>query len=191
MCVCVAPTKRMARAVAPAPPSENGSVLIVLFMMAIILALGTMGSVSLYVEATLNPQAAKYNKKRVTLMAGWANVANALTHLILVILLLSSKQRLIEAGIEDAEDISGPVFLLLINGAVGWRTLSGAGPIVAFGWNVFVAITGTLVPLVWPRFVNTGLAEWPYPLVFMWLLIFVFESMAFFSSAVWLALKKY
>jgi hypothetical protein len=33
------------------------------------------------------------------------------------------------------------------------------------------------------------MATWPYPVVFLWLGIYVFESTAFFTSAAWFALK--
>ena len=49
-------------------------------------------------------------------------------------------------------------------------------------WNTFVAIVGTLIPLVWLRFVSVGMAAWPYEVVFMWFVIFYMELCAVTSS---------
>ena len=49
-------------------------------------------------------------------------------------------------------------------------------------WNTFVAFVGTLIPLVWLRFVNVGMSSWPYEVVFMWFVIFYMELCAVTSS---------
>jgi uncharacterized integral membrane protein len=43
---------------------------------------------------------------------------------------------------------------------------------------------------VWPRFLEEGLAEWPYIVVFIWFAIFAMELIAFTSSMTYFALKS-
>ena len=80
--------------------------------------------------------------------------------------------------------------LLAINGAIGFRTLRGAGSTVPCAWNTFVVVAGSFIPLVWPKFLIEGLASWPYEIVFIWIGIWAFESLAFFSSLALFALSR-
>lgn len=57
-------------------------------------------------------------------------------------------------------------------------------------WNTFVAIVGTLIPLVWLRFVSVGMAAWPYEVVFMWFVIFYMELCAVTSSVTYFLLGQ-
>ena len=78
---------------------------------------------------------------------------------------------------------------MVINSAVGLYSLKGGGPKPAVCWNVFVALAGTLIPMVWLRFIEVGLATWPYIIIFIWFCIFAFELTAFTASATHFALK--
>ena len=78
---------------------------------------------------------------------------------------------------------------MILNTAVGLHSLRGGGPTPALCWNVFVAFAGTLIPLVWLRFVEEGLATWPYVIVFIWLAIFAMELTAVSCSVTWWMLK--
>ena len=42
------------------------------------------------------------------------------------------------------------------------------GIVLALSWNSFVAVTGSLLPLVWPKFIDVGMSEWPYLAIFLW-----------------------
>lgn len=78
---------------------------------------------------------------------------------------------------------------MVINSAVGLYSLKGGGPKPAVCWNVFVALAGTLIPMVWLRFIEVGLATWPYVIIFIWLSIFAMELTAVTSSITWWLLK--
>ena len=78
---------------------------------------------------------------------------------------------------------------MVVNTLVGLSTLSGGGPKLALYWNTFVIFAGTLIPMVWLRFLEVGLATWPYVVIFIWLGIFACELSAFATSATWWALS--
>ena len=80
-----------------------------------------------------------------------------------------------------------------INMALGLRTLctESAGPAFPCGWNLFVAISGSLVPIVWPKFLDVGLSTWPYLIVVLWFGIFAFEGLALFASCAWYGLRNF
>ena len=52
----------------------------------------------------------------------------------------------------------------------------------SLAWNVFVALLGSFMPVVWPRFLAEGLAAWPYTVVFIWFGIFFMELTALVAS---------
>ena len=64
---------------------------------------------------------------------------------------------------------------MLLNATAGLLALRGGSMAFPFGWNSFVAVLGTCMPIVWPRFLAEGLATWPYIIVFIWFAIFAFE----------------
>jgi hypothetical protein len=161
-------------------PENNGGVVVALVALAGWLGIGTICALSLYASRSVT---------LARLISGWSNFANAAVHALLIVLLATDTERFLKAGIIDADKLGGPFGLMLINGLIGVRTLRGAGPNLAFGWNTFVAIAGSLVPMVWLTFFDVGLATWPYPIIFLWFCIYVFESTAFLTSAVWFALK--
>ena len=57
------------------------------------------------------------------------------------------------------------------------------------GWNSFVAVLGTALPIVWHRFFAEGLTAWPHVVVFIWFFIFFMELTAFTTSLTWCALS--
>ena len=79
---------------------------------------------------------------------------------------------------------------MLINTTVGLLSIFGGFVKLSLGWNAFVAITGTAVPIVWYRFLAEGLAYWPYEVIFIWWVIFTMELTAVTTSATWFALTK-
>ena len=159
---------------------NDGGVVVALVVLVGALAMTMVGALSLY---------ASRNVLLARLLCGWANVANAVIHVLLMVLLRSDTERFLKAGIDDADNLVGPGVLMLLNLVVGARSLRGAGPTAAFAWNLFIAVSGSLLPVVWLAFLDEGLARWPYPLVFLWLGIYAFESMGFFCSCAWFALR--
>ena len=109
------------------------------------------------------------------LLSGWANIGNAVVHFLLIVMLLTDTERYKVFFPDEAETPWGPLFLLVINGVVGRSTLKGGGIMLALAWNSFVAVAGSLIPLVWPKFIDVGLATWPYLAIFLWLGIYAME----------------
>mmetsp|Transcript_20029 Transcript_20029/g.40826 ORF Transcript_20029/g.40826 Transcript_20029/m.40826 type:complete len:238 (+) Transcript_20029:47-760(+) len=185
-----------------APQINDGGVLVVLVVLVAGLTLATIASIALYATATApapNSRGQSCREARLArLLTGWGNVGNGIAHMLFVLLLIFDAD--LSATIcladercreyfENAENPSGPVFLLVLNLAIGLVTLHGGGPRVPTAWNAFAFVTGIFIPAVWPRFISEGLATWPYLAVFLWLAIFVCESLAFFASVTWFALK--
>ena len=85
--------------------------------------------------------------------------------------------------------LAGPIFLMIINTSIGLYSLRGGGPLPSLCWNAFVAFAGSLIPMVWLRFIEEGLSTWPYVIIFIWLSIFAMELTAVTSSITWWALK--
>ncbi|CAB9507736.1 expressed unknown protein [Seminavis robusta] len=165
----------------PAIVANDGAIVAVLLLMMVALAAEMVFCIILYAT----------NQKRIAkLISGWSNVGNAMIHILLAVVLYSDTERCLQAGIDDAENFAGPLVLVFINGAIGLKTLTSGGPLLPLGWNVFVAITGSLVPIVWPKFVDVGLSTWPYLIVVMWFGIFCFESLAFTASCAWYGLRN-
>jgi len=121
------------------------------------------------------------------LLSGWANVGNAVTHAYLILMLMTDTGRY-KVFFDDADNPVGPIGLLVVNALIGLKSLKGGGIQLSFCWNTFVAFAGSLIPIVWPKFIDVGMATWPYLAIFIWLLIYAFESTAFFFSAVAFAL---
>jgi len=185
------------------PQINDGGVLVVLVILIAGLTLATIASIALYATATApapNARGQSCREARLArLLTGWGNVGNGVVHMLFVLLLvfdadLSATICLADERcrdyFENAENPSGPVFLLVLNLAIGLVTLHGGGPRVPTAWNAFAFVTGIFIPAVWPRFLSEGLATWPYLAVFLWLAIFACESMAFFASVTWFALRN-
>jgi hypothetical protein len=132
-------------------PDNNGGIVVALVVLAAWLGVGMVCALGLYTSRSVT---------LARLISGWSNCANAAVHALLIVLLSSDTERFLNAGVTDADNVGGPLGLLLVNGLVGARTLRGAGPNLAFAWNTFVAITGSLVPMVWLSFLDK--ARLPY-----------------------------
>ena len=86
--------------------------------------------------------------------------------------------------------LEGPAALTLINVAVGLLSIKARWLILSGDRDYFVAILGTLLPIVWPRFLSQGLNTWPTIIIFIWFVIFAMELLAAAASATWVALAK-
>jgi len=129
------------------------------------------------------------------ILAASANVGNGIVHLILVIYIFlfddqasddpysAYWQREHELGVGG---IAGPLFFTVANLVIGRNELrnnQGHIKTISLLWNTFIAISGVAIPFVWRRFLEEGLGGWPYPVIFLWYLIFFMESVG--VVAVW------
>jgi len=166
--------------------ANDGGIVAALVILIGGLALGVIGACSLYVAATTASA-----RHLLHILSSVSNLGNAVVHALLVVYLsFADTEKLTQLGVQDADSVGGPLFLLLVNGGFGMYTLYSGWPLPAFCWNTFVAFMGSLIPIVWPLFIAEGLANWPYILIFLWLGIYAFESMAFFATFALLFLPK-
>ena len=171
--------------------------MLTLFLMAISIAYVMFHSVILYAGATSDrsPSDKQSENKRVArLLSGFANVGNGVIHAILLVYMKANEANDSVYWREERKlgGMTGPGALMLINMSVGLFALTGASITqarVSLGWNGFVIVMGTAIPIVWHRFLAEGLTEWPHVPVFIWFYIFAMELTAFATSAVWWALS--
>ena len=187
----------MARTPEPTPEKNDGGIVVALVLLVAALATVMFSAVVVYASATEFVLSDQKKEKMIParrlsrLLTGWANVGNAVVHVLLVIMLLSDTARYKVFFPDEAEMPVGPIILGVINALIGVKTLRGGGGILlALGWNSFVAVTGSLVPIVWPKFIDVGMSTWPYLAIFLWLGIYAFESTAFFFSVVAFSLRN-
>ena len=172
----------------PTMANDGGIVLALLLLIAALCAV-FYSSIALYASAPTK-EPASFPARLARLLSGWANVGNAVTHGLLIVVLLTDKGRYGAYFPDEVNSYAaGPVCLGLINGLIGFFSLRGGSLKVSLGWNTFVALAGSLVPMVWPKFIDVGMTTWPYVTVFLWFAIYAFESTAFFFSAAGVALK--
>ena len=185
----------MVKVVPPSPPVTNdGGVVVALVLLVAALSGVFFGAVALYSSADIvltgeQRQKSVRARRLARLLSGWANVGNAVVHVVLVAMFLTETERYKVYFPDEAVMPVGPIALVLVNAIVGRATLKGGGIQLGLAWNSFAAVMGTVIPMVWPKFIDFGLANWPYPVIFLWLCIFACESTALFFSAVAFALK--
>ena len=161
-------------------PANDGGIVLALFLMVTAIAFAVFKAVAVYENATRGAAADPGSARLLRLLSGWANLGNAIVHVLLTVYTLAN------AGNESAYwvaeralgGIEGPVGLAIFNGAAGMAALRGFGMTFPLGWNAFVVVAGTCLPVVWPRFLEEGLAAWPYVIVFVWFSIFACELAA-------------
>ena len=175
-------------------PVNDGGVVVALVLLVAALWVVFYSAIVLYASADIALSKEQKEKtvraRRVArLLSGWANIGNAAVHALLILMLLTDVERYKSYFPDEAESPVGPAVLLLVNAAVGLKSLKGGGIQLALGWNSFAAVAGCLLPIVWPKFIDVGLASWPYPAIFLRLGIYACESTAFFFSVVAFSLK--
>ena len=184
---------------APPPEKNDGGLIVALVLMMGALSAVFFSAIRLYASADEYTLSNEKKEKCVParrlakLLSGWANVGNAVVHALLVTAELTDPERYKAFFPDDFETTLpwGPIILGVINGLVGLKTLMGTGGInLSLGWNSFVAVTGSLLPVVWPKFIDVGMITWPPLAVFCWLGIYAFESTAFFFSVVAFTLRN-
>ena len=158
--------------------ANDGGVVLALFFMAGTIAV-VIFSVVIYFESCTR-STTDADPRLIRLISGWANIGNSAIHILLTIYMLSNANNESEYWVEERKlgGVEGPVGLAVLNFAAGYSALTNYGMKFPLGWNSFVAVFGTLVPIVWLRFLETGLTAWPYTIVFIWFAIFWFELTA-------------
>eukprot|EP00584_Thalassiosira_punctigera_P005452 CAMPEP_0172543988 /NCGR_PEP_ID=MMETSP1067-20121228/14249_1 /TAXON_ID=265564 ORGANISM="Thalassiosira punctigera, Strain Tpunct2005C2" /NCGR_SAMPLE_ID=MMETSP1067 /ASSEMBLY_ACC=CAM_ASM_000444 /LENGTH=193 /DNA_ID=CAMNT_0013330483 /DNA_START=26 /DNA_END=607 /DNA_ORIENTATION=- len=165
--------------------ANDGGIVVALFLASGTISLAISVTVSLYELSTRKSGVESDDGNRgharlLRLLSGWANLGNAAIHLLLLTYMLSNSDNESEYWMEERKlgGIEGPVGLALFNLAAGLSATRNFTMKFPLGWNTFVALAGTLVPVVWLRFLEGGMANWPYPIVFVWFCIFFFELTA-------------
>mmetsp|Transcript_1458 Transcript_1458/g.3286 ORF Transcript_1458/g.3286 Transcript_1458/m.3286 type:complete len:192 (+) Transcript_1458:160-735(+) len=169
--------------------STDGGVVLSLFLMvgAITYALYTFISVYVSNSNKIMDSNETTTQALVRLFSAGANIGNSIIHILLVVYIKANegsdgafwaKERELEA-----DGIGGPLGLAIMNFAAGMCSIHNKQMIFPLVWNSFVVVAGTLIPLVWLRFIEEGLATWPYVIIFIWFVIFAMELSAF--SAIW------
>ena len=125
-------------------------------------------------------------------LSGVSNLGNALLHILLVIYTISNYENNSEYWLEERKlgGIEGLVALTIINSISSICALYFKYMTFPLVWNTFVAFVGTLIPLVWLRFVSVGMMSWPYEVVFIWFMIFHMELCAVTCSVTQFLLGK-
>ena len=182
----IAEEKHRAKTNFLAMTDNDGGIVVSLFLMAGAILYAMLSAVSYYEKNSKKGGAARLPR----LCSGWANMGNSIVHVLLVAYMLSNSDNQSEYWVKERKlgGIEGPVFLALLNFAAGYFALQGWRMTFSIGWNAFVAVTGTFLPVVWPRFLAEGFRMWPYTIVFIWFAIFAFELTAFVASMTHFAL---
>ena len=76
---------------------------------------------------------------------------------------------------------------MVVNFSVGLSATLRGTVKASLGWNTFVGVLGTFLPVVWLRFLDE-MGGWPPAINFVWFVIFWMELTALASSALWFAL---
>lgn len=171
-----------------APVPTDGGVVVALFLMVGTIAFTICSTVALY-ECSTREKGSNH-ARLLRLLSGWANISNSFIHVLLTIYILSNAANDSVYWIEERKlgGIEGPVGLAVLNllaGLSALRSYSSKFPLV---WNVFVATAGTFMPIVWLRFLEVGLKEWPYEVIFIWFAIFFFELLSVACSVAHVAI---
>lgn len=175
-------------------PANDGGIVASLFFMTAAIAFAIFNVVTLYESSTRTTRTAdttiNNGARLLRLLSGWANLGNSVIHILLTIYTLANANNDSDYWVEERKigGIEGPVGLAVLNFLAGISALRGYGMKFPVGWNSFVAVTGTFIPIVWLRFLEEGLASWPYTIVFVWFFIFFFELAAVTCSVAHMAI---
>lgn len=178
--------------------NNDGGAVITIFLMVAAITYAMYTSITVYVndDAPVRNKEdkdnngddadASSNKQQtiVRILSGWANIGNSITHLLLMIYTISNNnnQSIYWEKEREIGGIEGPIFLALLNGIIGLISLYKWSFKIPLIWNTFIIFSGTLLPIVWARFLEEGLTTWPYIIIFIWFMIFAMELTAFTSS---------
>lgn len=170
----------MAASITNTTSSNDGGIILTLFFMATIISYFVFTAIGIYEGQQSNASKASWLRK----LSGLSNLGNAITHILLIIYTISNYENNSNYWLEERKlgGIEGLVALTIINSISSLCALYFKYMTFPLVWNTFVAFVGTLIPLVWLRFVSVGMSSWPYEVVFMWFMIFYMELCAVTSS---------
>ena len=166
--------------------STEGGIVVSLFLMVAAITFAVYASITVYVKNTRADSTETPVQTHVRMLSASANISNCIIHLLLIMYMKANEgseepywahEREIEA-----DGLGGPIFLAIFNLAAGMCSLKKLSYKFPLGWNSFVIVAGTMIPLVWQRFLEEGLATWPYLITFIWFAIFAAELSAFATS---------
>eukprot|EP00751_Fragilariopsis_kerguelensis_P021711 CAMPEP_0170885230 /NCGR_PEP_ID=MMETSP0734-20130129/35693_1 /TAXON_ID=186038 /ORGANISM="Fragilariopsis kerguelensis, Strain L26-C5" /LENGTH=193 /DNA_ID=CAMNT_0011270477 /DNA_START=51 /DNA_END=632 /DNA_ORIENTATION=- len=171
------------------PLSNDGGIVLSIFLMVAALTFAMYSAISVYAHhrPSGTPNESR-TQSLVRILSAWANIGNAVVHAMLIVYIQAN------AGGEtnavywarekelEADGIGGPLGLTVLNFAAGMCSMHGKAMGFPLVWNSFVIVAGSLLPIVWLRFLEEGLATWPYFIVFVWFVIFAMELTAFVTS---------
>ena len=75
----------------------------------------------------------------------------------------------------EADGIEGPLGLVILNLAAGICSIHQKHLYFPLVWNSFAVVAGIFIRIVWLRFKEVGLNNWPSMIIFIWFLIFAME----------------
>jgi len=164
--------------------TNDGGIVLGLFLMVTAIWGAMVSSVAYYHTHAPFAFPEESSARVLRLLSGTSNIGNGVVHVMLVVYMLANADNQSEYWIEERKlgGIEGPVGLAVLNIAAGYCAIQGYGMGFPTVWNSFVAVTGTMMPIVWLRFFEVGLSSWPYPVVFIWFAIFAMELTAFTAS---------
>jgi magnesium-transporting ATPase (P-type) len=174
------------KTVAAVHRTNDGGIVLVLFLMAISIAFAAFASVRTCANHHETTKTTLQKSSRI--VSAWSNLGNSAVHWLVVAYITAKSgsgenvlywEREEELGVGG---IDGPLFFAVVNLAVGMCSLHNKFLSVSLVWNSLIAIAGIALPFVWLRFVEEGLATWPYIVVFLWWIIFAMEVSAFAAS---------
>jgi len=168
---------------------NDGGIILSLFLMVAAITYAMYTSITVYVNN--KPKKVNDSNDETTIQtlvrttSAWSNIGNSVMHILLIIYIRanegsSGSSAYWERERElDADGIGGPVGICILNFAAGMCSINRKQLYFPLVWNSFVIVAGTLIPLVWLRFVEEGLSSWPYFIIFVWFGIFAMELSAF------------
>lgn len=173
-------------------PTNEGGVVLSLFLMVAAISYALFSCIALYERSTASTASESTTLRLLRKLSGFANLSNSFVHILLSVYMKANESNLSEYWIEERKlgGIEGPVGLVILNLAAAISALLYNKMTVPLYWNTFVACAGTLIPVVWLRFVKEGMACWPYEIVFIWFWIFAMELTAVSCSVTHFALER-
>lgn len=173
-------------------PTNDGGVVLSLFIMVAAISYALFSCIALYERCTAGAASEATTLRLLRKLSGFANLGNSFIHILLAIYMKANETNLSEYWLEERKlgGIEGPVGLAILNLVVAISALLHNKMTLPLYWNAFVACAGTLVPIVWLRFIKEGLACWPYEIVFIWLWIFAMELTAVSCSVTHFAIER-
>eukprot|EP00535_Pseudo-nitzschia_heimii_P010520 CAMPEP_0197173058 /NCGR_PEP_ID=MMETSP1423-20130617/115_1 /TAXON_ID=476441 /ORGANISM="Pseudo-nitzschia heimii, Strain UNC1101" /LENGTH=200 /DNA_ID=CAMNT_0042621809 /DNA_START=145 /DNA_END=747 /DNA_ORIENTATION=+ len=173
------------------PLSNDGGIVLSIFLMVAALTYAMYSAISVYAHHRPSGKAAATPNESsveslVRIFSAWANIGNCVVHVLLVVYIMANEGSEAAYWVREreleADGIEGPLGLAILNFAAGMCSMHGKAMAFPLVWNSFVVIAGTLLPVVWLRFLEEGLATWPYFILFVWFAIFAMELTAFTTS---------